>query len=183
MPVVNAPNKITTIMEHFEDGSPRANYTPFNNNMFNIQDYNDYIAELSHAIQFNGSQNLGLKTFSLLPGDVKFKIYNLKADGYQRPGHPEYNAHTIIEPVIDDYINYSQEDINSFYNNLRDRINRLGTSIKIKEEKSRNLRNLPKSQKRSFELKNGVAKFSNTFSKGGSLYIESKLIKKPKYIK
>lgn len=83
------------------DGTPRAHYLPAFNRMYNIHNIHDYIAELSHAWQYYGNgYKYGLKTNSFLPGDIKINQHF----GYDRPGHGEYNAHSIIEPAMHGYI-------------------------------------------------------------------------------
>lgn len=93
----------------------RPNYNMWNNSIGNIGfNYDlgaldDYLAELSHAYQFSKYapkkiRENQLTRFLSLPGDIKIN----GKDGYSRPGNLEYNAHSIIEPAIRDYIQYEK---------------------------------------------------------------------------
>lgn len=87
----------------------RPNYNMWNNSMGNIENLDDYLAELSHAYQFSKYapkkvRENQITRFSSLPGDIKINGKN----GYSRPGNTEYNAHSIIEPAMVDYIRYEK---------------------------------------------------------------------------
>lgn len=74
-----------------------------------------YIAELSHAYQYN-SNNTNNYTKLSIPGDIKI---NGKT-GYHRKNHLEYEAHSIIEPNIYDYV-LGNIDYKTFINNIKNK--------------------------------------------------------------
>lgn len=85
----------------------RPNYNPINNTMYlNQGDWhyggsynaNDFIAELSHP--YLSHLQGPIKAYIGLPGDIKIN----GKDGYHRKGHPEYNAHKIVQPSLHSYI-------------------------------------------------------------------------------
>lgn len=89
----------------------RPNYSPFTNTMFISPEYaaDDIEAELAHAYQTYGTdvpRSRGwINNLLSLPGDIKIG----GRSGYDRPGHIEYDAHSIIEPAIHDYLTNNHE--------------------------------------------------------------------------
>lgn len=100
----------------------RANYNSVTNTMY-IETGDDLLEELSHAVQYRakgfpkgGLFNLGFG----LPGDVEVR----GKDGYERFHNPEFVAHSIIQPILEDYLtkqNMSFDEVrqtsNDVYNN------------------------------------------------------------------
>lgn len=123
----------------------RPNYNIWNNSIGNIG-FNDdlgvlddYLAELSHAYQFSKYapkkiRENQLTRFLSLPGDIKID----GKDGYNRPGNLEYNAHSIIEPAIRDYIQYEKYPS---VQSLNDRIELVNPK---KHDKGKSIKPLPK---------------------------------------
>lgn len=86
-------------------GKDRNMYNPiFNRIYLNPTGQPRFEDELSHAFQNSGGVPTGGVS---LPGDIEYK----GLDGYKRPGHPEYIAHYIIQPILQDY--YEQRINNS----------------------------------------------------------------------
>ena len=102
-----------TILNYFEypfsKWLDRPMYNPITNTMHlpnseeTKYDAAGFIPELAHAYQFHGDKTGFLdflKSAFHLPGDIKI---NGKS-GYERPGHMEHTAHSVIEPAIYDYV-------------------------------------------------------------------------------
>lgn len=95
----------------------RASYNPLTNTMFVSPDKtaSNIEAELAHAYQYYGTdvpRKWGfLNNMLSLPGDIKIK----GKSGYERPGNQEFNAHSIIEPLFNQYL--TNENI--YYNDVR----------------------------------------------------------------
>lgn len=110
-----------------EGSSDRAHYSPFTNTLYVSPEFvmSDIEAELSHAYQVKGTDTPRswnwMKQFLSVPnGDIKIN----GSSGYDRPGHFEFTAHKIIEPIFHNYLTdkkYQYEDahndINYVYNN------------------------------------------------------------------
>lgn len=77
--------------------------------------HEDYIPELSHALQVKSNFINNPNIFEL-PSDIKI---NGKT-GYNRKDHYEYEAHKIIEPLISKYIQ-GQLDLDAFKQAIRDK--------------------------------------------------------------
>lgn len=84
----------------------RSSYNPITNTMHlpNSEeakyDAEGFIPELAHAYQFNGNNADFWGNFFHIPGDIKIG----GKSGYERPGHMEHTAHSVIEPAIYDYV-------------------------------------------------------------------------------
>lgn len=112
----------------------RANYNPVTNTIYLPSSLNDspahkywkkhrgdqpninnlhYIAELSHAYQYNSNNTNNYNKIGL-PSDIKIN----GKDGYNRKNHFEYEAHKIIEPNIYDYV-LGNIDYKTFVNNIK----------------------------------------------------------------
>lgn len=121
----NIVQKLADLSLNVKGNSHRANYNPYNNSMY-IKSYDDLISEMAHAYQYynknvpkGGLFNTGLG----LPSDIKIG----DDDGYHRYSHPEFMAHEIIEPKLEEYIQYGHpfyrplgeydEIITDMYNN------------------------------------------------------------------
>ena len=84
------------------NGTPRPHYVNnivAPNDMYNINNFNDYLDELTHAYQYHGPKRYGLDTISW-PGDIEI---NGKS-GYDREGHPENAAHKVIGDAMKRYL-------------------------------------------------------------------------------
>lgn len=109
-PDVSSHRTIRNYLEYpFSKWLDRPIYNPITNTMHlpNSEeakyDAAGFIPELAHAYQFHGDKTGFLdflKNAFHLPGDIKI---NGKS-GYERPGHMEHTAHSIIEPAIYDYV-------------------------------------------------------------------------------
>lgn len=99
-------------------GGYRDHYFPLLNNIYLGSKHPLLEDELSHAYQYN-AKGLNFKpdVFNI-PGDIHV---NGKS-GYDRPGHVEYEAHRIIQPVlsayVDGYLN-SLDEVNNIINEIQ----------------------------------------------------------------
>lgn len=84
-------------------GKDRAMYDAILNRMYLDPENPRFISELSHAFHVNTS--IPDDGFSL-PGDIKIK----GKSGYHRPGHNEYTAHRIIQPILNQYFEDQDTD-------------------------------------------------------------------------
>lgn len=103
----------------------RPNYNPFSNTIHiydrNYPDMGNYIAELAHAYQFR-AMPFSWDKLTSLPSDIKV---NGKT-GYERPTNLEYQAHSIIEPMIENYVSGNIKSFNQdrWNNILQNEINK-----------------------------------------------------------
>lgn len=83
-------------------GKGRAMYDPITNSMTSIHNYDDFISELAHAYQFKTKEGEKYKGtwYDKLPGDIKVN----GKEGYERPSHYEYQAHTVLQPILESRI-------------------------------------------------------------------------------
>gem|GEM_PF-4139393 len=104
------PNDLSSRAQTFRDGTifiPRSDWM----NKYLMGD--DILAELPHSIDINRFKFVSHhNTLPDLPVVTDDTVY---PSGYNTPGHYEYKAHTIIEPIIRDYIyqSNSERDITS----------------------------------------------------------------------
>lgn len=96
-------------------GGYREHYNPLFNTIHLDEYWPSLLAELSHAYQYNAKELEHKPSFFNIPGDIKIN----GKDGYSRPGHMEYQAHSVIEPLLEDYINgniHSLNEVNAAIN-------------------------------------------------------------------
>ena len=108
-------------------GKSRAFYGPGKNTMYLGDDDRgaDILSELSHAYQSNSRNSKLLKTYVPFNKLVHQIVNPDQADkygrnGYNRIGNVEFNAHKLIEPVIEQYIFGYDNDISGLdkYGNI-----------------------------------------------------------------
>lgn len=107
-----APHNLLANIVGDKRNRDRASYNYITNTIYNPKNtFNDYIAELSHALAYNDNNlkasNLKENMFSTLhdiirygTGDAKYGNY----DNYANPNHYEHKAHSIIENAINKYL-------------------------------------------------------------------------------
>lgn len=197
-PVPHKPSALKFVKDY--DGRPQPFTTINANDFYNITSFDDYIAELSHALQYKGRKRFGLDTMSPLGGDARFiddagdyggkknyisgeiskKTPYASNDGYSRPGHYEYNAHQIIEPAIYSYLESDAND--NVYDYIKSNIkhksyleNRTYSLYTPKDAKNilDYIIRKTKLGNRTFNMDNeGNAHFTNTMKTGGAIYIK-----------
>lgn len=192
------PDTIVKLLGGFKrnDGSPRPYMRLFPYAMYNVNNLDNFIAELSHAYQFKNpnASKIGLNTLGL-PGDMEWYNNNgthgnernsveksnyttyLKSDGYDRPGHYEFNAHTLIEPSIYNVVwNRSSVNPNSMSTDIDTQLKdtilaRAAEEAKFYEESYpvEGTYGMTGPGDRRFNVENGKIKFQRTFHNGGNL--------------
>ena len=131
---------------------------PFMNDIYastsyydNEEDNANIVAELSHAYQYNNNYAKQLK---LKPGIIKElkqgvnRIFN-EDEAYDKVGNVEYDAHSIIEPAMHEYISGSTDNFEKYLKNFTNEV-----------------RNYPK------YYSSGVDKFASYYKKGGIIKAE-----------
>lgn len=94
-PKINVEGSILNKLNLLRKNRPNV----FGNTMYNIKNYYNLIAELSHFVQ----ENVPLKWLRDLPKTVQGELSGTRKH-YRTPGHFEYEAHRLIEPTIKNYV-------------------------------------------------------------------------------
>lgn len=97
----------------------RAHMNPFGRDkLYNINNFDDFIAELSHSYNFKNLGWFGHGKHGLLKG-IAGKYY----ENYETPGYTEYNTHQITEPLLKEYISGNISSINELTGQIKSKIN------------------------------------------------------------
>lgn len=97
----------------------RAHMNPFGRDkLYNINTFDDLVAELSHSYNFKNLGWFGHGKHGLLKG-IAGKYY----ENYETPGYTEYNTHQITEPLLKEYISGNISSINELTGQIKSKIN------------------------------------------------------------
>lgn len=94
-PKINVEGSIFNKLNLISKNRPNV----FGNTMYNVNNYHNLLAELSHFVQ----ENKTLKWLRDLPETLDGELSGTQKH-YRTPGHYEYEAHKVIEPSIKNYI-------------------------------------------------------------------------------
>lgn len=97
--------------------SYRDHYNALFNSIHLNKQIPGFLSELSHAYQHRNKENpLYRKSFFNLPGDIKIA----GKSGYDRLGHFENDAHSVIEPALFQYVNGNLSTLDDVNNLIKD---------------------------------------------------------------
>lgn len=97
----------------------RAHMNPFGRDkLYNINNFDDFIAELSHSYNFKNLGWFGHGKHGLLKG-----IAGKYHENYETPGYTEYNTHQITEPLLKEYIAGNINSVSDLTGKIKSAIN------------------------------------------------------------
>lgn len=119
-------------------GKDRQMYNGILNRMYLDPDDPGFADEMSHAFQNNTDVPFD---WDPLPGDWEINGRN----GYERPGHQEYTAHSIIQPLLERYL--EDQDLNLSIDDMVKIVTNIHDNVKYQNNPARALNNILKKYK------------------------------------